>query len=408
LLLSILERLVRIKQNKRFRKFEEKREYFSKEEYRVFQAIHFDNENTKSILEPVTRVENGKYFIDYKALPKEDIDKLNGALIDHINFRKHISMVLGLDEPEIHLHPYSQRSLIKYVTEILENKDIDFSILLKEYFDIDSINGQIITVSHAPTILSNNYKEFVRFYKGEKIEAISGENLILDQDAERLLLLNLPYVTEAFFSRCVILVEGPTELGALPLWANKIIGDLDEYGIVIINVYGRDNITPVSSLLNHFKIQNVSIIDKDDENDKKEKFASVKGLRTTGRRDFEEELYEAIFSSDSNVNTLFNFVDNIHEGGVKPSVQVKNLANIAHTYSIPETWDKNQIRYTFEEIKNSKDGNLTKAAFLEWMGRRGIKGIILGRALGQYIEEFQIPDSFKQLFLDAQSKVEKS
>lgn len=408
LLLSILERLVRIKQNKRFRKFEEKREYFSKEEYQVFQAIHLEDENIKSILEPVTRVENDKFFIDYKNLPKEEIDKLSSTLIDHINFRKYISMILGLDEPEIHLHPYSQRSLIKYVTEILENKDVDFSILLKEYFDIDTINGQVITVSHAPTILSNNYKEFVRFYKAEKTEVISGENLTLDQDTERHLLLNLPYVTEAFFSRCVILIEGPTELGALPLWANKIIGDLDEYGIVTINMYGRDNITPVSTLLNHFKIQNVSIIDKDDENDKKEKFISVKGLRTTRHRDFEEELYEAIFLSDSNVNTLFNFVDNIHEKGVKPSVHSKNLSSIAHTYSIPETWNKDQTRYSFEEIKNIKDRNLTKAAFLEWMGRKGIKGVILGRALGQYIEEQQIPDSFKQLFLDAKAKVEKA
>ncbi|MBK8823125.1 MAG: AAA family ATPase [Anaerolineales bacterium] len=43
-----------------------------------------------------------------------------------LNSEKHISMVLGLDEPEIHLHPYLQRSLIKYVSEILENKDSDF------------------------------------------------------------------------------------------------------------------------------------------------------------------------------------------------------------------------------------------------------------------------------------------
>ncbi len=406
LILSILERLARIKQSKRFRKFEEKREFFSKEEYLVFQAIHLKDENTKSILAPITRVEHNKYFIDYKDLPKEEFDKLSETLINHVSFRKHISMVLGLDEPEIHLHPYSQRSLIKYITEILNNKDIDFSILLKEYFDIDTINGQILTVSHSPTALGTNYKEFVRFYKREKVEVISGENLILDRDTERHLLLNLPYVTEAFFSRCVILVEGPAELGALPLWANKIIGDLDEQGIVIINMYGRDNITPLSTLLNHFQIQNVSIIDKDGNNDKKEKFTVIQGLRTTTNRDFEEELYEAIFSNDHNLSALYNFINNNPGKESSPSVQSKNLTEISKAYSIPETWDKSQSRYTFEEIKNNKDINLAKAALLEWLGRKGIKGIITGRALGLYLEEQQIPSSYKKLFFDAKEKVE--
>lgn len=408
LILSILERLVRIKQNKHFRKFEERREYFSKEEYQVFQAIHLEDESTKSILAPVTRTENDKYIIDYEKLQKEDIEKISDATLEHIKIRKHISMVLGLDEPEIHLHPYSQRSLIKYVTEILENRDADFLSLLKEYFDIDSINGQLLTVSHAPSVLSNEYKEFIRFYRKRVIEVISGKELNLNHNTEKHLFLNLPYIKEAFFSRCVILVEGETELGAIPLWANKVIGDVDELGIVVINAGSCSSVPPVTILLNHFKIPNVSIIDKDDNNDQNTTYMSVDGLRTTHHRDFEEELYETIYSTDNNVSILFNFLENFGDNGLRRYVQTGKLSAIAPKYSIPETWDKTKTSYTFDEIKNSQDKNLIKAAFLAWMTRSQIKTITLGRALGQFIENPFIPSTYKQLILDAKAKVEKA
>src|SRR5690606_35766169 len=110
----------------------------------------------------------------------------------------------------------------------LNNKDIDFLILLKEYFDIDALNGQLLVVSHSPTALSNQYKEFIRFYKKKTIEVVSGKNLQLDRSAEKHLLLNLPYIKEAFFAKCVILVEGETEFGAMPVWAGKVIGNLDD------------------------------------------------------------------------------------------------------------------------------------------------------------------------------------
>jgi putative ATP-dependent endonuclease of OLD family len=405
LILSILEKLVRLKQNKRFRKFEEKRDFFTREEYQVFEAIYLEDKNKKLILNPVTRQENNKYYIDYKILPNEEIEKLGDALIDHIIFRKHISMILGLDEPEIHLHPYSQRNLIKYIIGILENKDMDFAILLKEYFDIDLISGQILIVSHAPTALSNDYREFVRFYKNKTIDVVSGKNLNLDHNAEKHLLLNLPYIKEAFFAKCVILIEGDTELGAIPAWASKIIGDLDDLGIIAINAGSCSSIPPIAHLLDHFKIPHVSIIDKDSNNDKNPKYTSINGLRTTLQRDFEEELYETIYLTDNSVIVLFDFLEDYGDRGLQRYVQDSGLANAAKTYSIPETWDPTKKSYTFDEIKSNADKNLTKAAFLAWMTRDQIKTITLGRAFGYFLESNHIPNTYKQLLLDAKQKV---
>ena len=67
--------------------------------------------------------------------------------------KKSISLIIGLDEPEIHLHPYMQRSLIKYLNNVITNNNADFKTLIKELCDIDEFIGQVIVVTHSPNIL---------------------------------------------------------------------------------------------------------------------------------------------------------------------------------------------------------------------------------------------------------------
>lgn len=80
------------------------------------------------------------------------------------NQKRDISMIVALDEPEIHLNPYLQRSLVKYLRRILNNEDSKFNELLKELFGIHSIKGQLIIVTHSPGVLLNDYKHYIRFY----------------------------------------------------------------------------------------------------------------------------------------------------------------------------------------------------------------------------------------------------
>ena len=41
--------------------------------------------------------------------------------------RKILPLILSIDEPEVHLHPYLQRSLIGYYKRILQNGDANIS-----------------------------------------------------------------------------------------------------------------------------------------------------------------------------------------------------------------------------------------------------------------------------------------
>jgi putative ATP-dependent endonuclease of OLD family len=404
LLLSILERLVALKRNKRFQQFEKARGAFTKQEYEVFCEMYMSDESDAGlILEPITGEQDGKYHIDIDRLNQEDREKLGDEIIEHIATRKSVSMVLGLDEPEIHLHPYMQRYLIKYILDLLQNRAVDFLFLLKEHFDIDTLDGQVLVVSHSPTVLLGQYKHIVRFHRESGVEVISGSCLNLDPNIEKHLLLNLPYIEEAFFSRCVVLVEGETELGAFPLWANDVIGDLDEYGITVVSVDGKRSVPPVAELLNRFGIPNVSIIDKDRNNDVESKFASVDGLRTTNLRDFEEELFETVCSQDSSLTALFDLVEYYDDLGLQRPIQSTKLDKIASEtkYNIDQTWTA-KSQYTFVEAKECANPDLLKAMFLAWMDLE--KTITMGRALGRFIGGELIPEVYEQLFQDAKSK----
>lgn len=89
--------------------------------------------------------------------------------------KKLLPIVLAIDEPEVHLHPYLQRSLIGYYKKVLCNKDADFSELLRLCFGIDGIDGQLIIVTHSTDALVGDYRNIIRFYwTRTKTNVISG------------------------------------------------------------------------------------------------------------------------------------------------------------------------------------------------------------------------------------------
>ena len=67
---------------------------------------------------------------------------------------------------------------------------------------------------------------------------------------------------EFFFSRCVLLVEGDTELGAMPVLSRKMDLDFDNYGISVIAA-GSSYFADFMDLLERFEISHIAMCDKD-------------------------------------------------------------------------------------------------------------------------------------------------
>jgi putative ATP-dependent endonuclease of the OLD family len=232
------------------------------------------------------------------SLSKQRLDRC--IIEDSSNSEKCIPILIGLDEPEIHLHPYAQRSLIKYLGRVVNNHELDFSSLLTDIFQINKLLGQILVVSHSPSILLNDYRQFLRFCKDESgcLIVKNGFDINLEVATEKQLLKNLPYVKEAFFSKTVILVEGDSELGAFPIFSERMNVDLDELGISVVQAGSADSIPPLMKLLNEFCIQNIGLMDAD----KKTTYDGISNLFFTQGIDFEEDMYDSF-----NIAALLGF-----------------------------------------------------------------------------------------------------
>ena len=292
---------------------------------------------------------------------------------------KRANLILGIDEPEVHLHPYMQRSLIKYIVRILSNKDSGFKDLLSELLDLDEIFGQAIIVSHSPSILLDDYKHIVRFYKEDGlIKSISGCQLNINPQLEKHLLMNFSSIKEAFFSRCVIVVEGRTELGAMLIWKDTYLEGADDQGISIIGADSCSSVKPVVKLLDEFCIPNVSVMDADQSN--RTKFGDINNIFFTTNRDFEEDIYEEILSHQPNCESLFGVLD-FDGSGLSTFQENQYLTKIADKYGIDKTWDLTIQRYYFSDEVLHTQPNLRKAMFINFMGSDSRKSITFGRFL---------------------------
>ncbi|MDG6880066.1 recombination protein F [Clostridium perfringens] len=212
--------------------------------------------------------------------------------------KRFFPIFLILDEPEIHQHPYRQRSLIKKIHELIENKNVEFATLLKDLFEIDGLTGQIFMATHSPNILLDSYKQFIRIYidkkEGDSPKILSGSNIQLDDGVYKHLLHNYIYLKEAMFSRFIVFVEGDTEFGSIPVLANRMQLDLDEKSIGIVKLDGADSVKKCLSLYKNFNIKSVAIID----GDKRDKYSGIEHVYFTNGNDFEEDIYDNFKLSD--------------------------------------------------------------------------------------------------------------
>jgi putative ATP-dependent endonuclease of OLD family len=319
--------------------------------------------------------------------------------------KKILPIVLSIDEPEVHLHPYLQRSLIGYYKRILKNADTEFSELLKLCFGIDGLEGQLIIVTHSTDALVGDYRNLIRFYKdGDKTAVISGYALRplehanntgrIKAEDEKHLIMHFPEIKEAFYAKCAVLIEGETEYGCIRAFADKIAVSLDDYGICVINARGEGSIKPIRQLLKLFAVPSVAIYDGD-----------VKAGHTATDNDFFTN--ELCFE----IEVVKNLYDHNNADLVrKIALELSNTAE-------SEELDANFVRSSFKKMGidmagyspkrladvGAADKNEFCRMYSAWFMAK--KGILLGRIVGDIVPAEIIPACYCNAIKKAQEVV---
>lgn len=285
--------------------------------------------------------------------------------------KKLFPLFLVLDEPEVHQHPYRQRSLIRKIKALIENNNQEFLNLLKDLFDIDGLTGQIFIATHSPNILLDNYRQFIRLYKStgtdSQLKIVSGMNVVIDDKLYKHMLHNFIYLKEAMFSKCIIFVEGDTENGAIPVFAERMGLDMDERGIGVIKLDGADSVKRCMALYKSFGIKSIALIDKD----KKESYSSEPDIYFTKANDYEEDVYDNFKLTDylkscKELSGVEPYIPILRREGLNfnPGQFVENPANI-------EIDDTLQMKIMVE----NKDRELQKLK----QSKNAAKGAVLAR-----------------------------
>lgn len=316
--------------------------------------------------------------------------------------KKLLPLILSIDEPEVHLHPYLQRSLIGYYKRILCNKDTEFVDILKTLFNVDGISGQIIIVTHSTDALIGDYRNLIRFYKKENITSvISGYALRptpgnnnagrIKAETEKHLIMHFPEVKEAFYAKCALLIEGETEYGCIHKFAEKIGISLDDYGICVINARGQNSIKPLRQLFTFFAIPSVAIYDgdvKDDHTATPDEFYTTELC-------FEIEIVKTLFAAGKTdlVRAIALDMDN-------NACSVPLDANFVRNHFKKMNIDIDS--YTPKKLNDVSDDDEKDFCrmFSAWFMAK--KGVLLGRIIGEATPTENIPVCYSSAIKKAQ------
>lgn len=311
--------------------------------------------------------------------------------------RRLLPLIIALDEPEIHLHPYMQRNLMNNLKKIINNEDKNFLELLKICFDIDGIVGQLIICTHSPNILSNNYKEYIRIFKeNNQILTKSGINMTFETDEEKHLLAHVQDIKECFFSNVVLIYEGISEIGSIPYFAQKLNIDLDYFKIAIIGAGGKTSIPLIEKVIKNFGIKVICVMDKDDGNDLNLEYIY------TSDRDFECDIVNKLLLNDA-IDELIEIIELYEREGKNKNFQKAKLEKNKEKLGIEINIEKD---YTINQAIETGNNELIKLILISWLWKT--KDMVRGRLLGEQISKNNIPEVYSMSLKKAKELAEKN
>lgn len=329
-------------------------------------------------------------YVRYKSFA----NNLEGSVIVDKNGKRFLPIMISVDEPEKHLSPYLQRTMLSFYSNIMFNQEESFLKFLKLLFNLDGVRGQLFVVTHSTDALVDDYRYIIRLYRTRKkgVCAACGSTFNFSKELEKHLIMHFPEVKEALYARCVIIVEGETERGCFVELGRTLGINFDYYGICLINARGEASISKLSSLLRRFAIPTVVLYDRD----VMEKYDRNRSrIRFTDEICFEMDLVKHVIGlGHRNVldGIIADLTDNA-KGVVTKDMLKRGLAKLKMTHA------KENPR-ALKNISDRRPEDLL-VYYFSWF--YGHKGIIVGRTIGKHLTAEDVPPSFRAVIEKARS-----
>lgn len=310
-----------------------------------------------------------------------------------------LQTLLIFDEPEIHLHPYLQRSLMKDILRIASGQDEEFNSIISQLFGIEKFNGQVIIATHSPNIISDNYNKLIRMYSEQgNTNIVNTQMLNLDSRERKHLLMQFEYIKEAVFARGVIIVEGESEYGSFKMFGSTLGIDFDREGIALIKAGGAESIIPLMKLFDKLHIANVGVMDKDKKIEKN--ISDRDNLFFTTQLCFDSEIvYRLIKRSRTDIlESILTKYDNV---GVERTMQASVLNKSIEKFHIKKISATKS--YKFSELTSSD--KMYPVIYITWFSVN--KGILLGKVIGESMDKGLIPPCYVKAIRKIKERIGK-
>jgi len=208
-------------------------------------------------------------------------------------FRGERGLMLAIDEPETYLHPLAQRWLAKTLSQMAEEGlQIIIATHSPYFIDLKYLEGiYLVRKGDNGTYVINSSKQEFTEYCRSKGAIKANESTILPFYSK----CATPHILKGFFAKRVVLVEGPTEELALPIYLEKVGLDVLKEGIDIIGVGGKGELAKWWRFFTHYKIPCFICFDNDTKDDNE------------GKK--REDVLKAIGIPDEEINNLISVED---------------------------------------------------------------------------------------------------
>lgn len=182
------------------------------------------------------------------------------------------STLFAIEEPELYLHPQSQRTLMSVLKEISEGNDqVIYSTHSNLFVDIAYFDD--ICIMRLDKEERNHLSYPTQLQVSALIEDLKARKGIIGTE-EGMKELHFhafnEMINEGFFASKVIIVEGDSEKYALPIYADAYGYNFDRNNIAIVHSHGKGPMDRIYRIFNGLGIPTYLIFDGDKNNSKKE------------------------------------------------------------------------------------------------------------------------------------------